>query len=80
MITAVINPASKYQHIPVFVVANQPAMESAKVSSKGSAWEFINEEELASEMTTTWSDTISNAPTPEIGPDDFERLYQWFLS
>ena len=80
MITIVIdNPVFNCQVIPVFTEANQPSTNS-NVYSGNDVWEFIDENELANEMTASASNTFSNVLTPDIAPDDFEKLYQWFLS
>jgi hypothetical protein len=81
MLTAVINnPVLNCQVFPVFAKTDEPSTSQNNVPSESCPWEFIDENELASEMTASFSNTVSNTPAPEIDPDDFERLYQWFLS
>lgn len=38
------------------------------------------EEYLAIELASQSAEVLKPAPPPEIDPDDFERLYGWFLS
>ena len=38
------------------------------------------EEYLATELTPRSAEELTPAPIPEIEPDEFERLYGWFLS
>ena len=40
----------------------------------------INEDELASEMRVQLPDDLIWQPIPEVDPDDFETVYNWFLS
>lgn len=79
--TAIINPVLNCQVFPILVKTDKPSASPHHVASEGCQWEFIVENELANEMAASFSDkTISNAPAPDIDPDDFERLYQWFIS
>jgi len=81
MNTAVINsPVLYYQVFPSFAETSYPSTSQNNVPSGNCPWEFIDEDELANEMTASFPNTVSNTPAPEIDPDDFERLYQWFLS
>ena len=42
---------------------------------------FLDDEALlAAEMSDTLPCSVKTQPLPEIDPDDFESLYQWFLS
>lgn len=81
MITEMIeNSMLTYKYYPIFAEAIQPATGPAENPSQGSAWEFVNEDELACEMSTSLPLPPANSPVPEIDPDDFERVYHWFLS
>ena len=74
------NPVLNCQLFPVFVKADEPSRSQRNFPSEGCPWGFIDEDELANEMSASFSNTVSNTPAPDIDPDDFERLYQWFLS
>ena len=38
------------------------------------------EEQLASEMSSSLPVKAQSQPLPEVAPDDFEKLYGWFIS
>ena len=82
MYTAMINyPTLNCQVFPVVAKTDESSPSQKNVPAETCPWEFINEDELAREMTVSPSDnTVSNPPAPDVDPDDFEGLYQWFLS
>jgi len=41
---------------------------------------FDDEEQLAAEMARSLPEHMLDQPLPDIDPDDFEKLYHWFLS
>lgn len=41
---------------------------------------YDDEEQLATEMAQALSEHMQDQPLPDIDPDDFEKLYRWFLS
>ena len=41
---------------------------------------YDDEEQLAVEMAQALSEHVQDQPLPDIDPDDFEKIYRWFLS
>jgi hypothetical protein len=41
---------------------------------------FYDEGQLADELPTWLPEGLVCPPPPEVDPDEFEKLYQWFLS
>ena len=41
---------------------------------------YDDEQQLAAEFAAAFSKNHFTQPLPEIDPDDFEKLYTWFLS
>ena len=48
--------------------------------SEFGVWEFVNENELAEEMSNSQADPCLPESTVEEAAEDFERAYQWFIS
>jgi len=48
--------------------------------SEFGVWEFVNENELTEEMTSSQPDPDSPVSTSEGEMEDFEKAYCWFLS
>jgi hypothetical protein len=78
--TVINHPILSCQAVLFFAEAAEPSTSEA-ISSRGGSWEMIDESELAREMSVSFpGNGISDIPLPDLDPDDFERLYQWFLS
>jgi hypothetical protein len=41
---------------------------------------YEDEEQLAAELAAPLPGWLADQPLPEIDPDEFERLYTWFLA
>ena len=50
------------------------------VVSEFGVWEFVNENELAEEMSDSQADPCPPESTFEEDAEDFEKSYQWFIS
>ena len=73
------NPVLNYSVLFAFENTKYPSA-SPDVHSTSGTWEFIDEDELANEMTVYYSKTNSYIQASDTNADDFERLYQCFLS
>lgn len=49
-------------------------------ASEFGVWEFVNENELAEEMSNSQADPCLPASILEEDAEDFEKAYQWFIS
>ena len=49
-------------------------------ASEFGVWEFVNENELAEEMSNSQADPCPPESTFEEAAEDFEKAYQWFIS
>ena len=81
MNTAVINKSVlSFQSFPAFALADYQTTSQENAPSRRCTWEFIDENELADEMTESLPNPVSNPSAPDVDPEDFEKIYQWFLS
>jgi len=49
-------------------------------ASEFGVWEFVNESELAEEMSNSQADPCLPESTFDEDAEDFEKAYQWFIS
>ncbi len=71
-------PRTKLTETPfTFYLAAQEA--SLQVSAQDLSYE-INETELAEELDVQKRSSSSGQATPQVGTDEFEAIYTWFIS
>lgn len=74
-------PILNCQVFPVFAETDESPTSQKMVPAQEGLWESIDEQELAREIEASFpGNTISSNSVLDLDPDDFERLYQWFLS
>jgi hypothetical protein len=82
ILTQFQNVMREYEPCAVFVT--QPGWDGSFPSppqfSTRQAGYQIDEQELAEELSDALPADVSFQEAAEVSPDDFENLYQWFLS
>ncbi|MGW8251803.1 MAG: hypothetical protein ACWGO1_14260 [Anaerolineales bacterium] len=41
---------------------------------------YHDEEQLAAELAAPLPESLTPQPLPEVDPDEFEKIYRWYLS
>jgi hypothetical protein len=72
-------PLPSCSFFPIFQLADFPSEMPFQISPLEFGHE-IDEEELASEFSSLIPDSHKNQERIEVGPQDFETCFSWFLS
>lgn len=72
-------PKFEIQYFHFSLAADDPTQSPLQVTAQDFGYE-IDEQELAEELIAPLPISFPLPAAPEVAPDDFERIYRWFLA